>query len=854
MTHSRHSRTRAIAACFAFVLFFGAEGLHAQEPWPSSPLVPPDTTHYNISMEYGAISSQRRPPDSLIIPGTLLIRFRHGALDSNTLSHTYWEYFYGHNAKKKGGELPLSGPYDDVNQPRGYYPALRQLLFAEQFGFDSTDNIVKDSSLKHFFLSDGCHYLHRLTAASPLDTLSVTRDGDTIGCDHMDWMLLEMDSTTNPLLLCGLLMAEFPRDIIEAYPDYGGTVLLGHVPGNANWECQVSDTMINAPLAWDYEVGDTNILVALWDRGIDYRHPGFLDAVVGQGHKFVFTWDYDNDTAASYVSRITDHGTACAALVGLPTNRGDSIPGGVAGGWGPLAGGSDTIDRGRGVSLAAVVSGFGAVPGYVRAVFEASARNPSSPYGLGAHVINTSADFSYGFGYASPVHDAVNYAFENGVVQTAARSHNTADTLGGVPAGYDPSWIISVGASLQDKSLSPGCSFGETLDLLAPSGNNAYGNCGPPNLNWTARVKDTTPPIYYYGGESGSSFSAPQVAGSAALLLSTFYRRDTAHLMHVEPEDIQGILCASAWRSDADRDSLPSRDVWRQTTGWGHLDIGNAFRMMDTTLSINSSNYRLYHYKITGTPGLTFTAWRDTVSYLFYVPTELDFWGTFYDSLKNYRQRSYLLDNYGGRWSYMVQYRTVTAKMILPDTLERTDATPMFAWGRSGGPTAKSGWSLAQENFQSGFTEVINGTGDTANGVSQSGGYQEGIFHNNDTIIAQTYQYQVWGWDTVDGLYDVYLGHCPRDTSLGLNFSVFARPKIVGSGVKELAGQTGNVLEVLLDNATHSVIANYSITSPLRNARIEIYDALGRLVASLPHVSANIGWNQTVLPASALVN
>ena len=125
-------------------------------------------------------------------------------------------------------------------------------------------------------------------------------------------------------------------------------------------------------------------------------------------------------------------------------------------------------------------------------------------------------------------------------------------------------------------------------------------------------------------------------------------------------------------------------------------------------------------------------------------------------------------------------------------------ATPLFAWGRSGGPTAKSGWSMAQQNFQSGFTEVFNGTGDMENGISQSGGYQEGIIHNNDTIEAITYQYNVWGYDTADGLYDAYLGHCPRDSELGLNFSVFARPKIVSESVAGSVPSSCASLEVLL--------------------------------------------------------
>ncbi|MGH2639397.1 MAG: hypothetical protein ACRDF4_08975 [Rhabdochlamydiaceae bacterium] len=338
---------RAVATFFGMSLMLCAFVLRAQEPWPPSSLVPPDTTSYRVSTEYGVIQTVRRPPDSLIIPGELLIRFAPGALDSGILSRTYWEYFWGHTARRKGGNMPQSGggPYDGVNQPRGFFPALRTLLFTDQFWFDSTDNIVKDATLKSFFLSNNCHYLHRLTTASPIDTLSVTRDGDTIGCDHMDWMILRMDSAVNPLLLTGLLMAEFPRDILEAYPNYRGTILLSHIPGNIGWKCQVADTMIHTPTAWDYEVGDTNIIVAHYDQGVDYRQPGFHDSVVGKGHKFLFSWDFAGHTDTTYLKQPNDHGTACIGVLGLQTNRDITNPSGICGGWGPLASGTDTIDR-----------------------------------------------------------------------------------------------------------------------------------------------------------------------------------------------------------------------------------------------------------------------------------------------------------------------------------------------------------------------------------------------------------------------------------------------------------------------------------------------------------------------------
>ncbi len=217
----------ALVACFVFVLT--AFALYAQ-PFPPVPApIPADTTHYLVTLATGKQVWTRRPPDTLMVPATLVIRFRPGVLDSGILSHTYWEFFYGHRAIQKGAQ-PFSGgggPFDGLDQPRGFFPALRSLLFSDRFWFDSTSNIVTDTNLRNFLIAQGGHWLKRLTAASPLDTLTITRNGDTIPSDLPCYMVLNFDSTVNPLYLAYLLTWEFPKDIAIAEPTYSGGVLDG---------------------------------------------------------------------------------------------------------------------------------------------------------------------------------------------------------------------------------------------------------------------------------------------------------------------------------------------------------------------------------------------------------------------------------------------------------------------------------------------------------------------------------------------------------------------------------------------------------------------------------------------------
>ncbi len=261
-----------------------------------------------------------------MVPGRLLILFRHRALDSGILSSTYDYYFYPHNAHRKGKIQSQSGPtYGASGDPRGFPDNLRSQLFAERFYLDSGTNVVMNSSLRAFMSANGGRWLHRFTTASPVDTLSVTRIGDTIGCNHSDWMLLAMDSVHNPLVVAYLLTTLYHNDILFAAPDYRGGKSLGH-PGDTAADtkylsCQKNTNMINAEGAWFYEVGDTSIIVGIADVGVDYRHPDFGDTVLGQGHKFQIGWNFDVDTSGVSVYTTPGHGTAMAGIIGALTNN-----------------------------------------------------------------------------------------------------------------------------------------------------------------------------------------------------------------------------------------------------------------------------------------------------------------------------------------------------------------------------------------------------------------------------------------------------------------------------------------------------------------------------------------------------
>jgi subtilisin family serine protease len=405
----------------ALLVMFTADMAHSQ-------LLPPDTTTYFGTGQSGNVVHFRRPPDSLMVPGKLMILFRHGALDSGLLSSRYEYFYHPPKTKGKGNYEPLGGPtYGSPSDQRGFPDALRSALFADRFYLDSSNNIVNNSGLAAFMRSNGGHWLHRLTTASPVDTLSVTRIGDTIGCNHSDWMLLAMDSTHNPLVLAYLLTTLFRHDVLVASPDYRGGVLCGHLGDTAAdtkyLSCQRNTNMINAEAAWWYEVGDPSIIVGVADGGVDYRHPDFGDSVLGVGHKFQVAWNFDVDSGAHYIYDNCPHGTQMAGILGALTNNQSGAPfydqtvAGIAGGRGSLTTMPMHPVRGRGASIdiaaASIQDGYSP---FCASLFEMSARSPNSPYGWGVHTINISEGIPKLFFDISPPHAGINYAFESKVV------------------------------------------------------------------------------------------------------------------------------------------------------------------------------------------------------------------------------------------------------------------------------------------------------------------------------------------------------------------------------------------------------------------------------------------------------
>jgi hypothetical protein len=322
------------------------------------------------------------------------------------------------------------------------------------------------------------------------------------------------------------------------------------------------------------------------------------------------------------------------------------------------------------------------------------------------------------------------------------------------------------------------------MDLLAPAGSSLDA-CG---TGWLANYTTHAdfPGVFTFNGSGGTSAACANATGSVALLLSHFHRLDTVGFQSLEPEDYQGILKASAWRNDAGRLSDTNlRNAWRDSSGWGHLDIGKAFEMLDADRSAYPhSGYRIFHYKKSDTTLMSFGNWTNIPNgSASFGPAENPNFTHFPDSVGDLKRR-YQIDFTSGN----AQYRIVTLSIALPDVWERSDSVPLFAWGRSGGPLAKSGWNLSSPfNFETGWTQVLNGTGWDHDSLN------EGIFHNGGTtFVLRTGQ---WKIKINDSTYLI----APPDSELGMNFTVFGRTSKSSAVAKTLQTGAGE-LEVSLSN------------------------------------------------------
>lgn len=238
---------------------------------------------------------------------------------------------------------------------------------------------------------------------------------------------------------------------------------------------------IGADRAWEYSLGE-GIVVAVVDTGVDASHEDLASQMVPGWNLY----DNNNDTGDVY-----GHGTKVAGVVAAASNNGVGVSS-VA--WQSLI-------------MPVRVS---APDGY--AYLSTIAEGIRWAADHGARVVNVSYDASW----STTVQSAAAYMRNKGglVVMSAGNSGTLSSTS---PAAD----ILCVAATTSSDTRASFSSYGNYVDLAAPGVNI-----------WTTAANNT------YGGYSGTSFSAPIIAGTASLVL--------AANPGLDPSDVESILKETA--------------------------------------------------------------------------------------------------------------------------------------------------------------------------------------------------------------------------------------------------------------------------------------------------------------------
>ena len=256
-------------------------------------------------------------------------------------------------------------------------------------------------------------------------------------------------------------------------PEYSGR---GRFPGYDNlWGLR----KINMSSAWDQTTGN-NVVVAVIDTGVDGNHPD-LRANMTSGWDFVNNDSDPNDD--------NGHGTHVAGIIGAVGNNAQKIPGVN---WRVKIMAVKVLDG----------TGSGTVDNIAKALRYAADK--------GAKISNLSLTCPCD---SQILNDAVNYEHDRGMTVVAAAGNDNRDVSNNAIANAN--WAIAVGATDPYDNKASFSNFGPKIDVVAPGVNilSIAANISP-------MCKITSGGYNYVCWANGTSFSTPQVAGLAALMLS----------------------------------------------------------------------------------------------------------------------------------------------------------------------------------------------------------------------------------------------------------------------------------------------------------------------------------------------
>jgi serine protease len=382
----------------------------------------------------------------------------------------------------------------------------KQKSLAERIRFDGEIGYVKGEILVKYREGITQQSLAELNTHLGTEVLSVHRTG-------VRRISVPPDKTAQDLV------RTLQRDPRVEYAELNSVCHAHMVPNDPYYPYQWHFPKVNCPQAWDISTG-SSVTVGILDSGIAYENyavPSYeLDTVQSGVTQYMqapdlagtsFTAGYDFINNDSHANDNFAHGTHVAGTVAQTTNNSYGVAG-------------MAFDCTLMPVKVLDYTGSGTAQSLADGLYWATDH--------GAQVINMSLGWPAGYNPGATVQNAIQYAYNHGVVLLASSGNSGVSTIS-YPAAY--SEVIAVGATRYDDARPSYSQYGSALEICAPGGDlgvdqngDGYGD-GVLQMTFTGynpglpqTLSDPTDFGYWF--YDGTSMACPHATALVAMVIA----------------------------------------------------------------------------------------------------------------------------------------------------------------------------------------------------------------------------------------------------------------------------------------------------------------------------------------------